>query len=150
MELIRVNMEDYNAVAHSLHYVAKRVDIPAHFLTPKEILRVEDGDELFGVIVLYNFKILSLGNHEVELTFAADSSKAWTRKIIVETFDFVFGFMQCIRAASGCAADNTKSQDYLDRLGFTFEGRSQKGWDGVKDKMWYGMTKNNCKWLEIE
>ena len=155
MELVRINMQpqteaEFYKHMFAVHYVSRHVGIPDFLLAPKEILQIEDGDEHLGSVLLNNYLPLKPGKSKIEATFAADSSKAWTRKIIRELFDFVFNFMQCVRVEANCAEDNLKVSDYLDRAGFILEGRLQKGWDGKKDRLVYGMTKDNCNWLEAK
>ena len=146
MELVVKNVND----AFALHYVAERTGIPAHLLLPVQLLQIENGDEHCGTIVLNNFRALGPDKNAIELTFVADTPRAWTRKILRELAELVFHNLKCVRAVSGCADDNHKSREYLDRSGFVYEGREKLGWDGEKDKMWYGMTKETCTWLGEE
>ena len=147
MELVRVNLNDPDAFSHAVHYVATRVNIPAQFLRPVDILQVEDGDERLGVVLFNNYRSLAPGKYTVQATFAADSSRAWTRSIIKDLFKTPFETGQCVRVEARCSAENHKVADYLERSGFTLEGRLQRGWDGEIDEMVYGMTKENCRWL---
>ena len=135
---------------YALHYVASKVDIPGSLLCPCKIFEARHEGKHMGSILVNNYKLLGSGKHEAELTFAGGDVIPWTRHCIREIAYIVFEDLKCVRAVSGCAKDNLKSQEYLDRLGFTFEGRAQKGWDGERDKLWYGMTKDNCKWLDSE
>lgn len=69
--------------------------------------------------------------------------RAWIRAICV----FVFETCGCRRMTSLNSSKNFQMQPYLERLGFKHEGTKRNALPDA-DLIIYGMTKEDCQWVE--
>lgn len=89
--------------------------------------------------------------HDVCLSIYSDSARFMTPRILREVFQWAFITQRFKRLTAEIAKKNKRARRLVEGLGFRLEGTKRYGWhDGKDDMCIYGMTFNNCKWLENE
>lgn len=79
----------------------------------------------------------------------ASISPTWATKITLRTlFWFPFEHCKVRRLNSLIAAENTRSRDLTERLGFKQEGVIRQGTDDGDDLIIYGMLRDECRWIK--
>jgi RimJ/RimL family protein N-acetyltransferase len=76
--------------------------------------------------------------------------RAMTRAAMRASFGYVFGQLRCERLTARCKRSNASMRRLMDRLGFKHEGTQRRYWgpDRNDDAMVYGMTRDECRWLD--
>jgi RimJ/RimL family protein N-acetyltransferase len=76
--------------------------------------------------------------------------RALTRPAIRATFRYVFGQLRCARLTARCKRSNVAMRRLLERLGFRHEGTQRRYWGEGRenDALLYGMTKDECRWID--
>lgn len=99
-----------------------------------------DGDDLLAVVVFSRF-----ASAHCEMSIASWSPHWAKRRFIAACFDYVFRQCGLCRVNAVCEADNRRSADMMERLGFIQEARLAR-WFGSKDGVLYRMLDNECRW----
>ena len=78
--------------------------------------------------------------------------RAMTRAAMRAGFGYVFGQLRCERLTARCKRSNASMRRLIDRLGFKYEGAQRRYWgpDRNDDAMVYGMTRDECRWLDAD
>jgi len=84
------------------------------------------------------------------VTVYAPIGKIWSRKIVEQVFGFIFKGLGVVRITAEAAKGNKRSRRLIAGLGFRQEGCKRKGYDGKQDKIIYGMTKEECRWIKVK
>ena len=78
---------------------------------------------------------------------ASDGSRAWaSREFLHAMFDYPFRQLKCVRITAPVAEDNSDAIRFLVRLGFKEEGRLRRALPDGRDRLIYGILKEECKW----
>lgn len=79
---------------------------------------------------------------------ASDGSRTWaSRDFLRAMFDYPFRQLQCSRITAPVADGNGDAIRFLVRLGFKEEGRLRRALPGGRDRLIYGILKEDCKWV---
>jgi len=84
---------------------------------------------------------------DMEISFATRSTKWPSRRYIRAVFRYVFYQLGKARCTALVLANNEKSANLVERLGFRLEGRARKVNKGT-DLLIYGMLKEECRWIK--
>jgi len=84
---------------------------------------------------------------DIQLTIAADSPGWMSRDSLRTIFEYVFIQLGCIRLTVSIAKKNKRARRLAEGLGFEYEGKLRKGFDGVEDCIIYGMLHSECRWI---
>lgn len=108
------------------------------------LIHEKDG-EILAVVVYNNW---NPGN-SAELSVAAVDGRQWlTRPFLFAVFANPFLEWGCRRVWSVIDDDNHKSIKLCSHLGFQQEGRIRQGAGPAKDKLIFGMLKDECRYIE--
>lgn len=77
-------------------------------------------------------------------------ANALTRRMLQSLFDLAFDEMKLSRLTMLIAPANRHARGVAEKLGFVEEGLMRRGYDGVRDAVIYGMTKDECQVMERE
>lgn len=102
------------------------------------------GDRIIGAVVFDSFT-----EHDCELHIALTDKRSVTRANIRQIFEYPFKQLGLARVTVQVNESNARSLEFVQRLGFTLEGVKKHG-NGKEDKFMFGMTKRNCRWLDVK
>lgn len=94
-------------------------------------------------VVVYNNYI----GHDIHMTIASSTPKWATRGVLRGLFDYPFNQAGCARVTACTRKGNKSARTLLEKAGFTLEGNQRKGYLGTQDMLYYGMLREECKWL---
>ena len=103
---------------------------------PCSTLGISVNGVLTAGLIFNNYRKKS---HDIHLTIAADSAGWISRSSLRTIFEYVFIQLGCIRLTVTIAKKNKRARRLAEGLGFEFEGKLRKGFDGVQDCIIYGM-----------
>jgi len=126
-------------------WIAERLTgyMPDDFKPCSTLGIVKDGQLVAGVI----FNNFRPSCRDIQLTIAADSPSWIGRGPLKAIFEYVFIQLGCIRLTVSMAKKNKRARNLAVGLGFEYEGKLRKGFDGVEDCTIYGMLHNECRWI---
>lgn len=105
----------------------------------------KDGN-LIGGVIYTNYFELAPGQHDIRFTASGDPG--WLTKASLRViFGYPFQNLACIRVSALCAKANKRSRDLVERLGFVAEGNIRHAFGTGRDGIYYGMLKNECRWI---
>lgn len=103
---------------------------------------------IIGGIVYNNFITSPSGESiSIEMTIATADPRWCTRSNLLQAFAYPFIQLGVKRVQATCARSNKSVRNFLERLGFQFEGIGREAWHLGGDCAVYSMLKNECKWL---
>ena len=105
-----------------------------------------DGTILAGVI--YNNWIPEEGGGSICASIAATSPKWCTRNVLARLMAYPFLQLGCHRLWVMQSRKNKKARNFVERLGFKFEGVARKGWDVRTDAMIFSMLRSECRYID--
>ena len=130
--------------ASLLDWAAKEAAVAGHDFVgsaPFEAFAVIRQDRLVGAIFLTNFR---RGDAEISVV----GRKGWLSKAVcVEFFTFCFQVAKLSRITSFVARRHKRARKLNEGIGFVLEGVKKKGIDGKSDLIMYGMTAQQCRWI---
>lgn len=85
--------------------------------------------------------------HMISTTFAADSPRWASRRVLADLFAYPFCQLNVERITALTGRKNRKARELLVKLGFHLEGTMRKGFSRSEDGMLYGMLRSECRWL---
>lgn len=104
------------------------------------------GADLVGGVVFTNHRPNLYGD-DIDVSIAVDPSD-WCRPSILRAlFSYPFGFLPCARLTAYVGRKNKRSRKFCEGLGFKLEGVRRKAADGREDLMYYGMLRDECRWI---
>lgn len=109
-----------------------------------------DNARLLAGVVFNNYQPSDLkGPASIQGTIASISPKWCSKANLRAIFQYVFVDAKCYKFYAVTEATNQSARAFLCRLGFSEEGRLKDHfWSG--DGIVFGMSKDNCQWLEEE
>jgi len=111
---------------------------------PCSTLGILRGDQMVAAVIFNNFRKSS---RDIHLTIAADTPNWCSRQSLKVIFEYVFTQLGCIRLTVTIAKKNKRARKLALGLGFQYEGKLRKGFDGLEDAVIYGMLHNECRWI---
>lgn len=127
----------------AIAFVSERIGVPVERLDPCIGIGLTHNGELVGGFVFRNWR-----GHDVEISFALDNPRAFTREVPRKVFKYVFEELGCARCTALVRRGNRRSRKLVEGVGFKLEGKARLGYDGRQDMMIYGMLAKECRWLE--
>lgn len=107
---------------------------------PFEVAAAVESNKIKGAVLYSNYRGVS-----IEMTCAGEPG--WlTKGNLRGFFSYPFEQLKCRRVTAIVHADNARSRDLVERLGFKSEGVCRDGFaDG--DACIYGMIRSDCRWI---
>ncbi len=102
---------------------------------------VRDGKLIAG-IVFHGYK-----GFMVDASLATTDKKWCTKSVLRAFFEYPFNVLGCVRFQATCSKKNKPMRKLFEKLGFKFEGKARKAFNGKDDAMIYSMLKNECRWI---
>ena len=101
------------------------------------------GDSLLAVVVYNGLDEMNIG-----ISIATTSPKWCTREALKVAFGFPFKQLNLNRTTAVIRKSNRKSRSLVERLGFNYEGKMPQYYENGESAMIYGLTKDNCRWIQ--
>ena len=99
---------------------------------------------IVGGIVLSDYR-----GHDGKLSIYANDPRFLTPAMVSDLCRFVFVEAKFLRVTAETAKRNKRARRFVEGMGFRLEGTMRHGWhDGTDDMCIYGMTHDQCKWIE--
>jgi len=130
----------------ALEWAAHELRTPAVVFHPNVSFVVMDNSELLAVIVCHEYRESDDGN-SLDVSVVARRRGWATRRILKQLFEYGFDTCKCVRVGLQIAETNKNAIDIATRLGFRQEARLRKAQDGKRDKLVFGMLRDECHWL---
>jgi RimJ/RimL family protein N-acetyltransferase len=111
---------------------------------PCTTIGVKKDGGVVGAVVFNNFRKLS---RDIHLTVAGTESGWLRRGLIREIANYVFMQLGCIRLTVTMSKKNKRARKLAEGVGFVYEGKIRRGFDGINDAVIYGMLFKECRWL---
>ena len=111
---------------------------------PCSTLGIMRDGQLVAGLIFNNFRKKS---RDIHLTIAADTPAWISRGSLRVIFNYIFVQLGCIRTTIIIAKSNKRARKLALGLGYQYEGKMRKGFDGLEDAVIYGMLHNECRWL---
>lgn len=112
---------------------------------------VNDTNDLVAGIVYNKYQCDQQGRPLFIEGSIASIDKSWAKRhILYEIFRYPFIHLGVKRLQATTARSNKNTRDFLQRLGFTFEGFGREAWHLGGDAAVYSMLKHECKWIKDE
>lgn len=103
---------------------------------------VRDGRIVAGV-VYYDYR-----KTDMMMAVAASDPRWLSRSMLREIFDYPFRQMNCQRVSAVIDRRNKRARKLVEGVGFRMEGVLRKALKHNRDAILYGMTKDECKWIQ--
>ena len=126
-----------------LAWMQKQVDSPRFLPDAKGVALEEDGELIAGV-AFENWTGSNIFMH-----VAVNAGVVLTRARIKVAFAYPFLQLKCRRITGLVRADNMKSQQFAEHLGFKQEGRLRHAANDGTDMLVFGLLREECKWLGV-
>lgn len=125
-------------------WVGERLSIPLEaFGSYAATAVVRDGDIIAGV-VWHNYR-----EHMIEVSVAANDARWATPRILGGLLAYPFQQLGVSRLQAIVRRRNARSRRFVEGIGFKYEGKARRGWDGRQDAVIYSMLPDEAaKWLE--
>lgn len=104
--------------------------------------------EMAGGVVFHNQLKHNDQPFSIEISAAFEHAKWCKRGVLRGIARYVFGQLGVVRVEASTARRNKRSRRVLKKLGFTEEGIRAKRYKGTDDQADYGMTRDQCKWID--
>lgn len=125
------------------HFIEKELNI-AHSPTARVLSFLSEEDEILAVVLYDGFN-----GYGCEMRIASTTPRWATKKTIREALAYPFVQLGCRRILAATESDNTRSAEFLFRVGFKLEG-ILRFWKGEQHALLFGMLVEECKWLKEE
>lgn len=100
-------------------------------------------NEFIGGVVVTNFR-----QYDCELACAAETSLAWSDRVLRAVFRYAFFQLGVVRCTSITKKGNRRARSFLEALGFQLEGNLRRAYDGKHDALIYGLLASECRYLD--
>lgn len=84
----------------------------------------------------------------IEMSIASDNPRWCTRENLDAIFGYAFRQLDVERAQAIVHRKNKHTRQFLERLGFVYEGMARRAWPTGGDAAIYSMLKHECRWLK--
>lgn len=130
----------------TIEFVSERTGVEPQSFQPGRGLAVLNGSDIVAGVVFHEYRKMAHGAR-MALSVAVDDPKCVTKRLLRTVFAIPFEDADVVRLEAETTADNEKCRKFVEKLGFTLEGRLRKAYDGVQDVLCYSMLKTECKWI---
>jgi RimJ/RimL family protein N-acetyltransferase len=128
-----------------IEFAVTNMGEPVSWRDPKNCSAIgwERDGWIVAAVVYDQFFWPSISGHIV-----SDGSRNWAcRAFIRAMFDYPFRQLECARITAPVADGNSQAIRFLEKLGFKLEGRLRKAMPDGRDRLIFGILKEECKWL---
>lgn len=114
------------------------------FLPGYKTIGVFNGDILLGACVYDGFTAAA-NALDCNMHVCISDRRAMSRRVLRAVFDYPFRQLRLARVSAQIASGNAASLEFVQRLGFVYEGRKRlNGFDSI----WlFGMLAHECAWM---
>jgi hypothetical protein len=84
---------------------------------------------------------------DVQISLGAVSPRWATKRNLKILAVLVFDVFGCTRITSIVPESLTRAREFNELSGFKLEGVQRQGFDGKEDAVFYGMLRDDCRWL---
>jgi hypothetical protein len=91
-----------------------------------------------------------LNRFDGSLSIYCEPSYFPNKAILRDLFHRTFNGLGLIRLTCSIARSNKRARRLVEALGFTLEGVKKRGYDGRQPACIYGMTADDCPWIEAQ
>jgi hypothetical protein len=99
-------------------------------------------DGMFVAAVAYHDRQI----HNTHASIAALPG-SMTRRFLYAIFDYPFNYLKVHRITACVRSSNVRSIDFVQRIGFKYEGCQRRGYPDGEDKLLFGILREECKWI---
>lgn len=132
--MLRLDIEPKEAVADWV-----KAGFGGHFLPGYKVIAAFEGERLLGAVVFDAFT-----DKDCNLHIRVEDKRCVSRRVIRAIFDYPFRQMKLERVSVQVMADNEKSLEFVQRLGFVYEGaKRMKG----GSQLMFGLQIHECPWV---
>ena len=85
---------------------------------------------------------------DVNMHIVLTDRRAITRRVLQAGFDFPFNRLKVQRVTGLVPVDNMAAREFDEKLGFVQEGRKRHAFAGKVDGIYYGMLREDCRWIK--
>jgi RimJ/RimL family protein N-acetyltransferase len=104
---------------------------------------VDNAGQLVGGVVMTDYRFF-----DAQLSIYAQNPRFVGIHGLRELFGFCFDELGLQRLTCLVGVGNRASRRFVEKAGWKHEGTLRRGLDGVSDAAIYGMTRDDCFWLE--
>lgn len=134
---MRLSIDNQDALAG---WVSDRLG-KGRFLPDFKAIGAFDGERLCGAVI---YDCITF--YDCDLHIVLEDKRCVSRRIIQAIFDYPFKQLGLDRVTAQVTASNAKSLEFIQRLGFTYEGTRRKAVRG-EDQLIFGLLKTSCRWI---
>jgi RimJ/RimL family protein N-acetyltransferase len=110
-----------------------------------------EGDRLVGGVVYHGYWDRLDGTPGgIEASIATVSPKWATRSVLRTIFAYPFVQLGVHRLQVACHRKNREARQFVERLGFVYEGMARKAFPTGGDAAVYSMLRKECRWIDGE
>lgn len=125
-------------------WVGARLGFPVEAFGPYTATAIVRGGEIIAGVVWHNYR-----EHMIEVSVAADDARWASPKILGALLAYPFEQLGVRRVQAIVRRRNARSRKFVEGIGFKYEGKARRGWDGRQDAVIYSMLPEEAaKWLE--
>ena len=125
-------------------WVAEKLDCANSWVSYRSIgVLSRDSSQLIAGVVYHGYT-----GSDVIQSIAA-TSPMWARpEVIRGLLAYPFETLKCRRTTALISESNTRSWKTMQRIGFQQEGRMRQGGDNGEDLLVFGLTRDECRWID--
>lgn len=120
-------------------WVLDNAGVGGCFLPGYKAIGAFEGETLLAAVIFDGFTAQDCNMH-----ICVGDSRGVTRRSIRAVFDYPFRQLRLGRVSAQVMDDNEKSLEFVQRVGFVYEGA--KRMPGMKLQMLFGLLKTECRW----
>lgn len=103
---------------------------------------VDNPGKLLAGIIYHDFT-----PHSLMFTFASNGDGWASRRVLSDLFSYPFEQLGLERVGAVCSKKNRRARKVIEKVGFRVEGCGRKAFYDGSDAVYYGMLKEECKWI---
>jgi RimJ/RimL family protein N-acetyltransferase len=125
----------FDRVPEASAWAKERINITGNVSSDLTTVALVDDNNQFQAVTVYS----AYTSQNIDMHIAADKSRNWlSRSYFNASFYLPFRVLEVPRVTGLIKAGNERSAHFVERLGFTLEGRMRKAFDDGKDLLLYG------------
>lgn len=137
------------ADAQVVPWVERQLGLPAGHFKGAMSIGIAIGDTPVAAVLYTNYqKHMETGLVTVEAVIASTTPKWCTRPILFSIFNYPFTHLKAQRIQLVLRRNNKVARKFCEELGFTYEGKGRRAWDGKQDAVMYSMLPDECRWIK--
>ena len=137
----------YNADEDVTRWVEQELDTPLP--RPSIAIGVLDGETpIAGVTYTHYLEDHHTGQpRSLEMSIASTSARWCTRNTLNQFFRYPFQTVGVERVSVTIHKKNKHTRNFVERLGFVYEGKGRRAWPTGGDAVVYSMLPHECRWI---